>query len=281
MSDVSSARTACRVPSVALLPFVLLTFFVTWGLIGFYIFRPARAAALFGEISGTHPVFVLATWGPAFAALAVTVFYGGRPGVRALLSRLTLWRCPPGWAVFLLVGVPLTFYAGALVKGTATAPLPFDGLGSLLTLMLFMLFLGPVEELGWRGVAQPILQRHMAPILAGLLIGATWGIWHLPAFFLAGTLQSGWGFTPFFIGNLALAVIVTPLFNASRGSILLPALFHFQLINPLWPDAQPYDTGFFVLVAIAAVWIHRKTMFTRRGAVTAVIPELQTPSPTG
>ena len=43
-----------------------------------------------------------------------------------------------------------------------------------------------------------------------------------------------------------LAVIVTPLFNSSRGSILLPALFHLQVINPIWPDAQPWDTLFFV-----------------------------------
>jgi hypothetical protein len=28
----------------------------------------------------------------------------------------------------------------------------------------------------WRGVMQPLLQRHMAPIWAGLIIGATWGL---------------------------------------------------------------------------------------------------------
>jgi len=31
------------------------------------------------------------------------------------------------------------------------------------------------------------------------------------------------------------------MFNKSGGSILLAALFHFQLNNPLWPDAQPSD----------------------------------------
>jgi len=140
---------------------------------------------------------------------------------------------------------------------------------------LVMLFLGPVEELGWRGLAQPLLQRHMAPIWAGLLIGSTWGLWHLPAFYLAGTVQSGWSFTPFFIGNVALAVIVTPLFNAAQGSILLPMFFHWQLINPLWPNAQPWDTWLFVGVAVLAVWIHRGTMFTRDGAVVDVVPPRQ------
>ncbi len=49
-------------------------------------------------------------------------------------------------------------------------------------------------------------------------------------------------------------------------------LFHYQLINPLWPDAQPYDIYFFVAVAVLVTWVNRDTMFTRSGAVTEVIP---------
>ena len=272
MTDVFTIRPQRRAPSAALVPYVLITFAIAWGIIGLYIFRPEQAVTWFGEITGTHPLYVMATWAPAFAAFAVVCFFGGGAGLKAYLTRLALWRCSIGWDVFLLIGVPLTFAAGALVKGTLTDPLPFDSLGSALALMGFMLFLGPVEEFGWRGVAQPLLQRHVAPIWAGLLIGATWGFWHFPAFYLSGTVYTDWSFLPFFIGNVTLAVIVTPLFNVSRGSILLPALFHFQLINPLWPDAQPYDTWFFVLVAVVVVWVNRKTMFTREGAVTEVIP---------
>jgi hypothetical protein len=64
------------------------------------------------------------------------------------------------------------------------------------------------------------------------------------------------------------------LFNASRGSILLAALFHFQLNNPIWPDAQPYDMYAFVAAAILIALINRKTMFSREGTVTRVIPQL-------
>lgn len=199
------------------------------------------------------------------------LYFGGVQGVRAFLSRLGLWRCPARWASFLLLGIPLVFAAGAAVKYTLlSVPLPFDTLGAAFSAMVFMLSLGPVEEFGWRGVALPILQRHMAPLWAGLIVGAMWGLWHLPEFYLSGTVPSGWGFAPFFLGNICLSVIVTPLFNASRGSILWPALFHFQVNNPLWPDAQPYDTYFFVVVAVLIVWINRRTMRTRDGAVTEV-----------
>lgn len=273
MTGVTSTSPEYRVPSAALLPFIIITFAITWGIVGFYVIRPNTAVAWFGEISGSHPAFILATWAPAFAAFFVVLRHGWVPGVKAYLSRLTLWRCSISWATFLVIGVPLTFAAGAWVKGTLTSvPFAFDSVEAAVGAMVFMLFLGPVEEFGWRGVAQPILQRHMAPLWAGLLIGAIWGLWHLPAFYLSGTVQSGWNFTSFFIGNVSLAVIVTPLFNSTRGSILLPALFHFQLINPLWPDAQPYDTYFFVLVAAAIVWLNRATMFAKTDAVTTVIP---------
>lgn len=273
MTDAVLSHIRRRVPTRTLIPFILMTFAITWGLVGIYIVKPEQAVAWFGEISGSHPFFFLATWGPALAAFAIVLGYGGISGFRAFLRRLALWRCSLGWAAYLLLGIPLTFAAGALVKGTPfTEWFAFESLGELLVVMVIMLFLGPIEEFGWRGVAQPLLQRHMAPIWAGIVIGATWGFWHLPAFYLSGTVQSGWGFTPFLIGNIALAVIVTPLFNASRGSILLPMLFHYQLINPLWPDAQPYDTYAFLLVAIVVVWVNRKTMFEGTKAVTEVIP---------
>ena len=70
---------------------------------------------------------------------------------------------------------------------------------------------------------------------------------------------------------VVLAVLVTPLFNSSRGSLMWPMLFHWQLINPFWPDAQPYDTWILAVVAVVVVWLNRATLFTRRGAVTAVV----------
>jgi hypothetical protein len=132
VTDVATIRPQSRVPAAALVPYVLITFAITWGIAGLYIFLPERAVAWFGEIAGTHPLYIMATWAPAFAAFAVVGFFGGRAGLKAYLTRLALWRCSIGWGAFLLIGVPLTFAAGALVKGTLADPLPFDSLGSAL-----------------------------------------------------------------------------------------------------------------------------------------------------
>jgi len=274
MNTGPGSRLRRIIPTRAIVAFFVVTFVITWGLIGFYIFFPDTALASFGKISGTHPFFFLATWAPAISAFMVVLLYSRTAGVRAFVSRLFLWRCSTGWAAFILVGLPLVFVVGSAVKGgPLLAPLPPEGAGPMIAALFMMLFLGPIEEFGWRGVAQPLLQRHMAPIWAGMLIGAIWGVWHLPAFFLSGTVFGGWSFLPFFIGNVVLAVLVTPLFNASRGSILLPMLFHWQLINPFWPDAQPWDTWILVAVSVIVVWWNRDTLFTRTDAVTEVVPE--------
>jgi len=129
-----------------------------------------------------------------------------------------------------------------------------------------------VEEFGWRGLALPLLQRKFSPLWAGLILGVIWGFWHLPAFLLSGLPQSAWAFAPFFIGSVAVSVILTAIFNASGGSILLAALFHFQLNNPIWPDAQPHDMYLFALCALAVIWFDRKAMLSREGCVSEVVP---------
>ncbi|WP_349371832.1 CPBP family intramembrane glutamic endopeptidase [Salinarimonas sp.] len=250
-----------------------MTFLITWGLIGAYIVAPEMAADTFGEISGSHPFFFLATWSPAIAAVVVVSRSAGLSGIRAFLSRLLMWRGSAGWAAFILLVLPLVFVAGSLIEGgPVLAPLPPEGAGPVVAVLFMMLFLGPIEELGWRGVMQPLLQRHMAPLWAGLVIGATWGVWHLPAFFLAGVVFAEWSFLPFFVGNVTLAVLVTPILNRARGSLLWPMLFHWQLINPFWPDAQPWDTWILVGVAVVVVWWNRDTMLARDDAVTDVLP---------
>ncbi len=265
--------TPRSVPSSALIVFFLLTLLISWGPGGCYIFLPDFMNATFGELEGVHPLYFLMTWGPGIAGIIVVLIYGGLKGLRSFLSRVLMWRCGAAWWALILVGFPLVFMIGSLINGGGLlVEMQPEGVGMVFVLMFIMLFLGPMEEFGWRGVLQPILQRHMAPIWAGALIGTIWGFWHMPAFFLSGVVYADWDFPTFLIGCITLAVLVTPIFNASRGSLLVPMIFHWQLIVPFWPDAQPWDTSMFVVLTAVIVWFKRDTMFTRKGAVTEIIP---------
>ena len=261
-----------QIPFISLVPFLFITFGVAWGILGFFIFLPEHMVSIFGELTGQHPLFFLCVYSPAIAAFVIVGYFGGYRGLKGFLSRLLLWRCSASWYGFLIIGIPFIFYVGALIKGSLfSEPFPFATFSSLITALVFAAIKGPVEEFGWRGLALPLLQRKLAPFWAGLILGVIWGFWHLPAFFLSGTQQSQWSFFAFFLGCLAISVIATRLFNVSRGSILLPALFHFMLMNPIFPDAQPYDTYLLIIVAIVIVWIKRKEMFSKDGAVTKII----------
>lgn len=263
-----------EIPFGAITLFLMLSFGITWGILATFIFFPQTMVGLFGEITGEHPLFYLAVWAPAISAFIVVFRLSGLDGLRRYLRRAMLWGCSWPWYAFLLLAVPLVFYTGSFLKGNLSeAAFPFRSITSFLVALALVAIKGPIEEFGWRGLALPLLQRKVTPIWAGLSIGVIWGLWHTPAFLLGGTEQSAWSFLPFFTGTIALSIIVTPLFNASRGSILLPALFHFMLINPVWPDAQPNDTWLFVLFAVVIVWLNRKTMFTLQYSITEVVPK--------
>lgn len=268
VSEMVQTKTKTRKRGLG--TFIALTFALTWGIAAMFIFTPD----LVGEAGLSNPFFVMAVYGPGIAGVVVAWLRLGTVGLRSYLSRLTMFRMPISAWLFVIVGFPVIVYAGALVTGTAGDTPVFSPWYSAVGALAAAMFLaGTVEELGWRGVALPLLQRRFTPLASGLLLGLVWAMWHLPAFALSGTVQSAWAMGPYFAGILALSVIMTWLFNVSKGSIGVAWLVHFQAMNPLFPDAQPWDSLFYVIAAVIIVVVNRKSMLRSSDAVT----ELQRP----
>lgn len=251
--------------------FFTLVFLLGWGIGVLMVVFMDRVEAVFGEIGYTNPVFILLVYSPGISGLYLVWRAHGVEGLKRFLRRLALWRMPLGWWALLVVGIPVVFYAGALLKGGIDDPWPFDRWYEVFPALLAALMIGPMEEFGWRGVALPLLQRRYSPFWASIVLGAVWGVWHAPAFLMSGTPQSGWDFGPFFLGVIAISVILTPMFNAARGSLLIAMLYHFQMNGPIWPDAQPWDNLLFAAIAVAVAVMFRARMFGREDAVTEVL----------
>lgn len=254
-----------------LVPFLLLSFGLTWGIAAILIFFYDQVVAIFGEISMSNPLYILAVYAPGIAGVFLVWRHYGLEGLGSFFKRLTLWRAPVKWWLFLILGIPAIVYTGAAIKGSIGDPFSFTTWSALLPALALALFLGPIEEFGWRGVALPLLQRRFAPIWAGLIIGITIAAWHIPAFLLSGSPMSNWSFIPYFGGVVAVYVILTLFFNVSRGSLLIAYLYHFQLMNPMFPDAQPYDNIIWMAVAVIVVVLNRRTMFHKGAGVTDVL----------
>jgi membrane protease YdiL (CAAX protease family) len=255
-------------------PFFLLTFALTWGMGAAFVVFPDQITAVFGELSVTNPLYLIMTWSPGLVGMFLVVLVAGLSGLRRFLGRLFDVSVPLAWWAFVLLALPALKMTGALLNGTPISGLlnlsPF---GDLLTMSVFMLFLGPVEEFGWRGVALPLMQRRMAPVWAGLIVGFVWAFWHLPAFFFGGTPQSAWAIAPFLIGVTAIGVVMAVVYNKTGGNLLFPILTHWQLNIAFWPEAQPWENYLSVALALVLLWVHRDVMFAHGKGLTQVVPQ--------
>ena len=158
--------------------------------------------------------------GPALAAVIVSQVAHGKTGVRDLLKGLIQWRVGP--VVLFTAAQVITKLLGL----TETIVVPQGNL-SLYAIFAFAVnFLANTcEEIGWRGFALPRLQKQYSALLATLIVGTLWGLWHLPLVFFVGNPMSKYPFI-WLISIVADAFIYTWLYNSTKGSILLVALFH-------------------------------------------------------
>ena len=181
----------------------------------------------------THYPLLLA---PAIAAVVVTAWTTGRPGVRDLLARMARWRVPLRWwlaalspAAFLVIALMTMVVAGKALPSVADFG-QFSGTPSIgLVGVLLLIFLGAIgEETGWRGYALPQLQRRFSPLTSTLILALLWFGWHVPQFFLIAAYRdvAPVQYVGFLLELTCGAVVLTWLYNRSGGSILLVAVWH-------------------------------------------------------
>ena len=165
--------------------------------------------------------------GPALAAVIVSQVAHGKTGVRDLLKGLIRWRVGPVWYIVAVLGPVVLFTAAQVITKllglTETIIVPQGNLSFYAFAVNFLA--NTCEEIGWRGFALPRLQKQYSALLATLIVGTLWGLWHLPLVFFVGNPMSKYPFI-WLISIVADAFIYTWLYNSTKGSILLVALFH-------------------------------------------------------
>jgi membrane protease YdiL (CAAX protease family) len=204
-----------RVPASRLFLFLILAFALSW--------YPWVLAVLRHATSGPNPLGLLV------AALIVLGLTSGWRGPRELLLAIVRIRVPlTRWLGAFLIPIGIV----AIALGTAPAfgvgirmqPPPWSDLFDRFVFTFLFVALG--EEPAWRGYLLPALQRRFSPVLATLIVAAIWSIWHLP---LWGS-EFAWTIVPAFLVSLfGGAFVLSWLYNASRGSVLMPMLMHATL----------------------------------------------------
>ncbi len=180
------------------------------------------------------------------------------------------------WYLFVLIGFPALILLSLLVLPGAIAafraPAPGFVIGYLVSYGLIFILGGPLgEEPGWRGFALPRWQQRSGPLVGTLILGVLLGLWRLPLFLIPGYDGAGTGFVgisipfiEFVIGITAMAVIVTWVYNNTRGSLLLAMLLitslyaafnEFVRLFPSLPGHSPVFQSLYIVLVVVALLI--------------------------
>ncbi|MBV7336674.1 CPBP family intramembrane metalloprotease [Chloroflexi bacterium TSY] len=80
------------------------------------------------------------------------------------------------------------------------------------------------EELGWRGYAQNLLDRHLNGLVAFLVVGVLWGLWHV------GNYQNGPIYMLFFVlSTIGYSAVMAWLLQGTNYNVVMACLFHFSV----------------------------------------------------
>jgi membrane protease YdiL (CAAX protease family) len=185
-------------------------------------------------------------------------------------------RITLGWYLVIFLYTPIKSGLAALIDvvlgGQGIAPEAVGRFAAqpllIVPTFVFWLLFGPVpEEPGWRGYALDGLQARQSALVASLMVGLVWSLWHLPLFFIEGTWQAeevGWGtqrFWYYLITIVVEAVLYTWIYNNTNRSTLSAILFHFMgnafgEMFALSARAELYNfvIGILAAVGVIALW---------------------------
>lgn len=254
-----------------------IAFVITWTTWLFVAFTPKLHITL--PFQAMFFILVVGSFGPFIAAFFLKWRDGGVGEMLAFASRALRFRIGLPYLLGALFLLPLLGAAATWIYSKVGGP-PFafaTSMSHLPMLFVTLFFLGGSvgEEFGW-AYATDIMVTRWRPLLAMLLLGSIWAVWHLPLFFIAGTSQSHLPFAAFFIGVVSMRVMYAWAYEGSRKSILATLLFHtagnmtfnlYALVNFTGADQRCFIAFAALSLAAAALIAARSRLYRNTAAL--------------
>lgn len=196
-------------------------------------------------------------------AFVIASAYSRNPAVRSYLSSLIRLRGVWGWSLVALVLIPALFLISVPVSSYLNEqPIPSNQFpelslslnGLVVVKFLYQLFFfnATGEETGWRGFALPRLQTRTSPLIAALIIGMFWTLWHFFYWQAEGQPVLTMEFWIYmWTGHTLLSVLIVWMCNRAKGSILVAGIAHAAM-NTVQAFA-PFGNMLFLVLSVAAV----------------------------
>jgi membrane protease YdiL (CAAX protease family) len=212
--------------------YFLATFAWTWSFFGLAYFMNLSAET--GSALGVI-IILLALSGPAIMGILFTYLALNKEGQKDYWRRvLDFKRITLKWYLVIFLLIPTISIFAALLSGYWETYSFIHKLPSLYLTLLSVPLVPVLEELGWRGYVLDRLQEKYSALVSSIILGALWGPWHLPVFFLPGSI---FGLMPFaslmfwlyMFHEIVLSVVFTWIYNNTNRSTLSAILLHIVL----------------------------------------------------
>lgn len=178
-----------------------------------------------------------------------------------------------------LVVVILSF---SMINNTPLNAITYISISNVVQVFILVLTSGALgEELGWRGYALNILQKKQIPLIAGLVVGVIWGLWHLPLMIISGYsgVELVYYMIAFMVAIISTSIIITFFYNKSKN-ILVAMWIHFWfnfLLKIVVIDILPlmiYTSIGYLVLATIIVLLYKNELLNKQVIQTEDIFEV-------
>lgn len=246
-SGTSQARGSAQYRELSL--FLLLTFGIAW-ILWIPLLIPSFFEVMpFGGIGAAS----LGAFAPAVGAIAVLRRRGH--SARKWFQRRLRFRV--GLRSYLLAfGLPVAVpaFAGLMYLAIGGDPVfEMPPLAALPVIFVYSTLIGGgQEEIGWRGVAQPMIGDRCGLFIGGAVVGVVWVLWHLPLILSSIVLFESINPVVFGFQTVGVSIIMAWLYEKSGRNLAMVILFHG------WRNATEAFYPSDVLarsVAVVVIWL--------------------------
>ena len=220
------------------------------------------------------------TFIPSIVGLCMEYKINGLKGLKESMKAMVNPKIGLRWYLYIFGLMPTTMLLSYIALRSVGSHVPeseFPFYAMPLVFIYILLLMGPLgEEAGWRGFLLRRMLLVCGPFYASIVIGFIWSLWHLPLFFLEGTIQqnlaSSYSFIVAFGGYIFYTLMMTTqisiLYIHTKGNVFGIILFHAVANTSLGMMPLILSTSgaivlliFMALITALLIYFNKKQIF--------------------
>jgi membrane protease YdiL (CAAX protease family) len=220
---------------------------------------------------------ILSVLTPSLLAMVLTGLSTGRKGLHDLFVKQTIRKTAFQWVSVAVMGIPILSVLANLTS------LNFDlsrfGLRTtqLMPQMIVIVFIALGEEYGWRGYLLPRLLKKYNILVASVILGLIWGVWHFPGYLIGAGVPLEMSFLVFLLWVVLGTLFISWIYFYTRN-VLTSILAHigantaFNYLSIL-PEFTGNLTTFWIFIGYLTLLMVVVYYLKRTDLVSNVFPK--------